>query len=119
MGVLSVDELKADMLVAQDVLNKHGKLMLGKGSKLTKKNIMLFKAWGVIEVDVKGVDQAQVDQEEIKTLSDENIASIEEELKELFPNLQDNPLMNEIARIVKKFKIRDMIEKINGGEHAI
>ncbi len=109
MGVLNVDDLKGGMVLTGDVTNKHGNVLLGKGSELSEKHITILKAWGVTEVDVEGVDQAQVEREEAEGLSSEAVASVEEELKELFPDLGDSALMQEIYRVVKKLKMKDIM----------
>lgn len=109
MGVLNIDDLKAGMVLAEDVTNKHGDVLLVKGSEVSEKHIMVLKAWGVTDVNVEGVDRAQVEREETQGLSPEAVASVDEELKELFPDFGDDPLMQEIYRVVKKFKMRDII----------
>jgi hypothetical protein len=107
MGLLNTHDLKAGMVIAQDVTNQHGNVLLGKGSELSEKHIGILKAWGVTEIDVEGVDRAQVELEEVQGLPTEVVASIEEELQKLFPDFGDDPLMQEIYRVVKKFKMKE------------
>jgi hypothetical protein len=114
--VLNINDLKPGMVLADDVTNKHGNVLLGKGNQLSEKHIGVLKAWGVTEVNVEGADREQVDREEAEGLSSEAVASVEEKLKELFPDLGDNHLMQEIYRVVKKFKMKDMMaEKSEAG----
>ena len=81
MGILNIDDLKDGMVLADDIINKHGNILIKKGNMLSEQNIMLLKAWGVTEVNIQGVDQAQVDQEEFKAIPAEVMNSIEKELK--------------------------------------
>ncbi|NVM22914.1 MAG: hypothetical protein HWN68_14180 [Desulfobacterales bacterium] len=114
MGTLNIDELKADMIAASDVANKHGNVLLAKGAMLTEKRIMVLKAWGVTEVDVEGVDRDQVERQETEAVPGDVAASIEEEIKQWFPDFGDNPVMKEIYRVVRKFKLRKAALQTNG-----
>ena len=107
------------MVVAQNVTNKHGNTLLAKGSELSEKHITVLKAWGMTEVDVEGVDRAQVEREKIEGLPAEAVASIKKELKELFPDFGDDPLMQEIYRVVKKFKMKEMMPQTSEPGHDI
>lgn len=107
MGVLNTSDLKVGMILAQPALNKNGTVILGEGSALTEKHINLFKAWGVSEVDIEGVDSDQMAREEMKALSPEIIGAIERELDGRFPSFENNPVMSEIYKIVKKYSLRD------------
>jgi hypothetical protein len=110
MGILNINELKEGMVLAADVKNKHGNIMIRQGMTLSEKHIMLLKAWGVTEADVEGADRDQLHQEEMKTVSPEVIEAIEKNLREFFPPLEGNEIMSEIYRIAKKLKIKQAME---------
>ena len=114
MGILNIDDLKGGMVLAKDILNKHGNILIKKGNILSEQNILILKAWGITEISVKGVDQKQVDQAEIQALPAEKVDSIEKELREFFPDFADNQVMEEIYRVVKKFWIKRAICELNG-----
>ena len=107
MGVLNTNDLKVGMILAEPALNKNGTVILGEGSALTEKHINLFKAWGVSEVDVEGVDSGQMEKEEMQALSPEVVDAIQRKLDILFPACGKNPVMEEIYRVVKKISLRD------------
>ena len=111
MGVLNIDDLKDGMVLADNLLNKHGNMLIKKGTTLSEHNIIPLKAWGVTEINVVGVDQKQVDQEETQTLPAEVIDSIEKELKMFFPYIGGDLVMEEIYRVVKKFRLKQAIIK--------
>ena len=114
MGVLGVSDLKDGMVLASEVKNKHGNVLLKKGDALKEKHIMLLKSWGITGADIEGVDREQVEKSEIEELSSDLMTSIEEGLKSLFPAFGNNPLMKEIYRVVKKFKMKQAMEQIGG-----
>ena len=51
---LNIEDLKPGMILAQPVRNHQGVLLLEAGAKITKKNIRIFKSWGVSEIVIKG-----------------------------------------------------------------
>jgi hypothetical protein len=110
MGILNINELKEGMVLAADVKNKHGNIMIRQSMTLSEKHIMLLKAWGIPEADVEGADRDQLHQEEMKTISPEVIEAIEKNLSEFFPPLDGNELMSEIYRIAKKLRIKQAME---------
>ena len=114
MGVLSVNDLKDGMVLASEVKNKHGNILLKKGNMLSEKHIMLLKSWGITKADIVSVDKEQVEKRKIEELSSDLMISIEEGLKGLFPDDGDNPLMQEIYRIVKKFRMKQAMEQTGG-----
>lgn len=114
MGVLSVNDLRDGMVLASEVKNKHGNVLMKKGNILSEKHIMLLKSWGIAEADIEGVDRDQLEKREIEELSPELIASVEGELKDLFSDFGDNPLMEELYRVTKKFKLKKAVEETCG-----
>jgi len=114
MGVLTVNDLKAGMILAQAAKNKNGTVILGEGGELTERHINAFRAWGVTEVDIKGIDSNQVVQDAMDALSSDVVASIERELDALFPPFEDNPVMEEIYKIVKKMQLRQAANTTGG-----
>lgn len=111
MGVLSVNDFKDGMVLAREVMNKHGNILLRKGDTLNEKHIMLLKSWGIAEADIEGIDRDQVEKREMGDLSTDVLASIEQELQDLFPDFGDNLLMKELYRVIKKFKMKQAIEQ--------
>ncbi len=114
MGMLTINDLKVGMVLAQAAVNRHGTVILGKDNVLTEKHINHFKAWGVTGVDIKDIDSDQVIKKEMEALSNDIVESIERELDELFPPFEANPVMEEIYKIVKKASLRRAANQPNG-----
>ena len=119
MGMLNINDLKADMVLSQSVRNRHGAVILGKGNLLTEKHINSFKTWGITAVDIKDVDSDQVIRQEMEALSNDVVESIERELDELFPPFEANPVMEEIYKIVKKASLKQAANQTNGSTDEI
>lgn len=116
MGVLHINDLKEGMVLAEDVKNRHGDVLLPEGRPLTAKDILILKTWGITEADVEGVDRDKVEKSEMESLPPSVIASIEKEVSELFPEVNNNPVMQEIYRIVRKSKLKQALSQITEDE---
>ena len=97
---VNILDLKTGMVLAQPVRNHQGVLLLDAGTKITKKNIRIFKSWGVSEVTVNG------ELKELKTVDETQVAgeknSIELALEEKFSDVMDDPVMVEIFKAARK-----------------
>ena len=107
MILVKIEDLKAGMILAQPVQSQQGLLLLDAGAKITKKNIRIFKSWGVNEIAIKG-DLAQA-KGEGKPPADVVKASVEMDLKKKFSDVLDNSVMVEIfkaasSQLRKKFQ---------------
>lgn len=111
MGVLHINDITEGMVLAGDITNRHGTVLLKAGSALSAKEILILKTWGITEIDVEGVDRDKVEQREMESLSPEVLKKIEGELAELFPEDADSPIMQELFRITRKFKLKDALSK--------
>lgn len=65
------------MDLASDVHDRNGRLLLGAGAELTEKHIHIFRTWGVLEVDIEGVDGAQDNQPFVDAIDPEAWAAAE------------------------------------------
>jgi len=54
MGIVTVDQLKEGMVLAEDVLDVNSRLLLKEGGTVESQHIRMFKMWGVGEVHVQG-----------------------------------------------------------------
>ena len=106
MICVNIVDLKPGMVLAQSVRNHQGVLLLDAGTKITKKNIRIFKSWGVIEVSVKG------ELDELKAAGETPVAGVKDtaemELKARFSNVLDDPVMVEIFNAACKLLIKDL-----------
>ena len=106
MKPVGIEELKPGMILGQPVKNHQGALLLEAGARITKKNIRIFKSWGVTEVTVKG----QVDRETDGAGRPELRinATVEIQLKEKFADVLDDPVMVEIFNAASRQLYKDL-----------
>lgn len=119
MGALNINDIKAGMVLAEDVRNRHGIILLKKGRILSERDITVLKTWGITGADIKDIDRDQVVKEEMKALPNDVVESIEKKLNEFFPPFGDNPVMEEIYRIVKKLRLKEALAQTHGSGKKI
>ncbi len=61
MAKIIVSELEPDMVLANDVRDRNGRFLLGKGVKLTPKHLKIMKMWGIVDIDIEGISQTDMD----------------------------------------------------------
>lgn len=61
MGLVSVDDLRAEMVLSEDVRSRQGRLLFAQGAALDDLAIQTLKFWGVYEAPVRGFDQDSID----------------------------------------------------------
>ena len=113
---VKIDDLKPGMILARPVRNHQGVLLLDAGAKITKKNIRIFKSWGVNEIPVKG------DLKESSTGGRPPVTgireSVEMELKEKFSDVLDDPVMVAIFNAATNQLTKNQLNNENENEHS-
>ncbi len=113
---LKIEDLKSGMILAQPVRNHQGVLLLEAGAKISKKNIRIFKSWGVLEITIKSnLAEAggSTGDTEIRVKE-----SIEKQQKEKFSDVLDDPVMVEIFNAAGKQLMRDFQSNESENEHS-
>ena len=102
---MAVEDLKPGMILAQPVRNLQGVLLLEAGTRITQKNIRIFKSWGVNEVAIKGQrSHSRISSTEIGIADPE---TVERRLKEKFSEVLDDPVMVVIYNAAKNQLTRE------------
>ncbi len=113
---VGIEELKPGMILERPVKNHQGILLLEAGVKITKKNIRIFKSWGVDEITVKGeVTRADDTPGQPEPRINE---SDEMRLKEKFADVLDDPVMVEILNAASRQLNNDLQKNESNDEHS-
>jgi hypothetical protein len=54
MGKVAIENIETGMVLAGDVHDRSGRMLLGAGAELTQKHLVIFRTWGVLEADIEG-----------------------------------------------------------------
>jgi len=107
MGLIRTENLKSGMVLAQDVYDVNGWLLLTAGTKLTAHHIENFLNREVAQVDVEGLSQENVDERKMSKVDPETLERIKRDLESLFRNTsRDEPFIEEVMRLA-------VIRKVN------
>ena len=113
---VNILDLKPGMVLARAVQNQQGVLLLDAGTKITKKNIRIFKSWGVTDVTVKGEVSRATDsagQPELPINESDEI-----QLKKKFADVLDDPVMVEIFNAASRQLNKESQINESNDEHA-
>jgi hypothetical protein len=84
MGMLSIDNLSSGMLLAADVHDRSGRLLLKAGTLLSDKHIYIFRTWGVAEADIDGMEMEAGNPAGLHEIEPERWDAAESEIMPLF-----------------------------------
>lgn len=100
MGIISISELKPDMVLAGDLRDRTGRLLMSSGTVLTPKYINICKIWGVVEADISGISSEDMEASVMKRFDASTIAAAEESVRKRFShNDMDHPAIREFFRL--------------------
>ena len=100
MAKVKIRDLQEGMILADDVLDQNGMLILSAGQNITDKHLRTFKAWGVTEANVEG-DQERETEVCLTEKNAENVsAEVKKKVDELFRYTdKQHPAMAELMEL--------------------
>ncbi|MCX6138807.1 MAG: hypothetical protein NTV54_15110 [Ignavibacteriales bacterium] len=117
MGRINVDYLEPGMILAAEVRDRSGRVLLGPGQEITEKNLRVFRIWGVLEADVQGVEKESVDAKTMAQLDPERLRIAEEEFGTLFRHTdRTDPVVQELFRIATVRQVKQQMEGTDNGQ---
>ncbi|MCP5054501.1 MAG: HDOD domain-containing protein [bacterium] len=100
MGEVNVDDLKAGMVLADDLKDAKGRFLLGRGVPIEEKHVRIMKIWGITSADIEGVSREEVVKEAMGRIDPKILAEITKQVDELFCNsTRDHPALQELKRL--------------------
>ncbi|HKK01758.1 MAG TPA: hypothetical protein VJ955_06280 [Desulfuromonadales bacterium] len=107
MASVRIDNLEPGMVLAADVKDSKGRLLLTKGVTIEAKHLLVFQTWGVTNVSVEGDDDlpadplpAEISQKEMNQAREALLASYRHtDLK--------HPAIAELFRLASIRKVRN------------
>ena len=110
MSRVRVKEIESGMVLSEDVVDKNGRFLLGKGCELASKHIRAFLAWGVSSVEVEG-DDAVLEQV-ITEVPDDVLEKIELQISARFLNSNlEHPFIKALMDKAVAFKVREYTQQ--------
>jgi hypothetical protein len=108
MGILQTHKLKPGLVLAEDVRDINGRLLLGKGNRIGQSHIRIFKIWGITDVNVYGAIGLKDKPESL--VNPELIETTEDKIKPIFAHVDlDHPEIKEIFRLSIEHRSRNHV----------
>jgi hypothetical protein len=93
---VAVDDLEVGMILAEDVHDQQGRLLLPSGSALTERHLRAFQMWGILTVKVRGAGEEELPE---PVVSPEILAEAETRVRERMRQHDlDAPVIAEIVK---------------------
>lgn len=105
MGKVAIDSMEVGMILAGDVRDRSGRMLLGAGAELTAKHLVIFRTWGVLEADIEGHGDAAADTIPMD-IDPSELAAAERAVAPLFRNTnREHPAIRELMRLAALRKV--------------
>ena len=115
MGKISLTDVQPGMVLCTDVVGTGERLLLKAGTQLTQDHVRVCLMWGVVDVDVEGVSQADVNGTTSAQLAPSELAAVEARVGALFRhNERGQPVIDELVRLATVRLIRRAAGGFNG-----
>jgi hypothetical protein len=120
MRKIQTMDIEDGMVLAEEVRDNQGQVLLNTGDKLRKTYISKLQAWGVKEVVVEGKETAQgnespaAQQQADNALPPEMEERIMARITRRFANVIDDPLMRSLMAIAAKHVLARAAKKYAG-----
>jgi hypothetical protein len=112
--LVSVDDLEAGMMLAEEVRDQQGRLLMPAGTELTPRHLRAFRLWGILAVRTQAGDQDLVPVE--PPLSPEQLAqgrvAVLDRLRDSDPA---HPLMAELVLFCAAREARRLAREVPRG----
>jgi len=100
VGLTQIDNLEVGMILAKDVHDRAGRLLLGSGVELSQKHLTIFRTWGVLEVDIAGSEDGDQNSPLPAEITTEQMEAAMAALEPLFINSdREHPVIRELHRL--------------------
>jgi len=100
VGLLNLEDVQPGMVLAGDVTDDRGRLLLRRGNALTEKHLRIFKTWGVTQIDIEGVEREEIEALALAQLDPVRLEEAQTVAKELFRHAEPtHPAVAELLRL--------------------
>jgi len=100
MGKILTDNLAQGMILTSDVLDRSGRLLLKSGTELTDRHLYILRTWGIVEVDIAGMEDNDTNATPDKTIDPALRSILEDKIMPLFLHADlSHPFMHGLLRM--------------------
>jgi hypothetical protein len=107
MGIINLEDIQVGMVLAADIKERSGRVLLAGGSEISEKHLRVFKMWGITEADIKDVEKEEIAASIVAQLDPSLFQDVQSRVREHF-RLTDmeHPFIKELFRLVTLRQVR-------------
>jgi len=88
------------MVLASDVHDRSGRMLLGAGAELSQKHLVIFRTWGVLDADIVGQGDDESSNQNSSDIDPAELAAAEQAVAHLFNHTnRSHPAISELIRL--------------------
>jgi hypothetical protein len=100
MGLVKLADAHPGMVLARDVRDRTGRLLLRKGLAVTESAMRVFRMWGVGQVDVEGVGSSPEEPISAPAVDEATLEEARAQTDDLFRHTnRQHPMVSELMRL--------------------
>jgi hypothetical protein len=109
MGIINLEDIQVGMVLAGDIKERSGRVLLAGGSDITEKHLKVFKMWGITEADIKDVDKEEIAANIVSQLDPSLFQNAQSRVRERFCLADmEHPFIEELFRLVTLRQVKHM-----------
>ncbi|NOY62834.1 MAG: hypothetical protein GXP10_06760 [Gammaproteobacteria bacterium] len=99
MANIPLNDIASGMVLADDVADRNGRVLLRSGAEITEKHIRIMKTWGVVEANIADISKEDVEEKSTAQLDPELLKAAEQEAQEFFRHTDlEHEVIHELHR---------------------
>ena len=107
MGIINLEDIQVGMVLADDIKERSGRVLLTGGSEIREKHLRVFKMWGITEADIKDVEKEEIAAGIVAQLAPSLFRDVQSRVREHFCLADmEHPFINELFRLVTLRQVR-------------
>ena len=109
MGVINLEDIESGMILARDIINKNGLILLKAGNEITEKHLRILKMWGIAEADIKGIEKEEILDKAAAIIDPRLLEEATTKALEIFQHTdRQHPFIKELFRLVTLRLVRHL-----------
>lgn len=101
MGIINLEDIKVDMVLAKDIKDRSGRVLLAGGSNINEKHLRVFKMWGITEADIQGVEKDEIAANIFAQMDQQLFRAAETKTRARFRHANmEHPFIKELFRLL-------------------
>jgi hypothetical protein len=111
MAIINIENISPGMVLASDVKDRAGRVLLAAGNAVNEKALRIFKMWGVTEAEIEGIQQEDVEARAAASVNPEHLRAAEQRVRDLFRHCDaEHVVVKELTRLAALRLARKMEE---------